>query len=508
MSAMRRLRFGPVGRLSIGLVALVIGLIITIDLVFDVMPGRERGERDLRQRFAESLAVQIASLTEIGDQVVLKRTLQQVVTRNPQLLSVAVRQAAGYVVAQHGDHGRHWVAPESGRSTQDHVRVPILAGEQRWGDVELAFDRAEPSTLAQWASQPAMVIIIGVGAGSLLLFYLYLRRALYFLDPSSAVPDRVRLAFDALSGGVVVVDPQGRVVLANRSFRRLHPDGKEDLHGRKLSEIPWLGRAQGETTTPEDSWTRVLNGDEAVAGVPLAIHQPDGATIDTLVGCSPIADGDGRVRGCLVTFDDVTEVHQANERLRNAMADLERSRERIQAQNEELHCLATRDPLTGCLNRRAFFAEASLLFEDRLRTSGELCCIMADIDHFKSFNDLYGHAVGDQVIQVVAKTLSRILRADDLLCRYGGEEFCIILPDVEQQQAVQVAERLCAEVAEHACSAVRSTRLDRITSSFGVSAISQGATRIEQLIDQADNALYKSKEAGRNCVTVWQLPDE
>jgi diguanylate cyclase (GGDEF)-like protein len=133
---------------------------------------------------------------------------------------------------------------------------------------------------------------------------------------------------------------------------------------------------------------------------------------------------------------------------------------------------------------------------------------MADIDHFKSFNDLYGHAIGDQVIQVVARTLGRHIRAEDLLCRYGGEEFCILLPDADLEQARAAAERMRAAVETTATSGIRSTRLDRITASFGVASIVQGAVRVDELIDQADNALYRSKEGGRNRVTVWESPDD
>lgn len=500
-------RVDPVARLTVGLVALVVSLLVAMDLVFDVIPDRESAQRQVRQRIAESLAVQVASLIEAGDERTLNRTLQQVVTRNSDVLSVAVRQVQGYIVAQRGDHARNWIAPESGRSTLDHVRVPILGGRERWGDVELAFTHAAPRGLRKWIAEPPFLLIAAFSVGGALLFYPYLRRALHFLDPSTAVPDRVRRAFDALNGGVVVIDPGGRIVLANKSFRQLHPDGSADLHGRRLSELPWLGIAgdgSGNATTP---WDGVFRDGRPVARHPLSIAQPEGQPIEVIVGCSPIGDDNGRVRGCLVTVDDVTEIHRTNERLRNTLFDLERSQAKIQAQNEELQRLATRDPLTGCLNRRAFFESAGDLFDDRLRTDREMCCIMTDIDHFKSFNDLYGHAVGDQVIQVVARTLARHMRAEDLLCRYGGEEFCIVLPDAGVEQAAEVAERLRSNIETSALSGIRSTRVERITSSFGLASMSQGAMRLEELIEQADNALYKSKEGGRNRVTVWQPQD-
>ena len=508
MSVPVALRMGPVARLTLGLVALAVSLVMALDLAFDLIPNREATQRALRQRFAESLAVQVASLTEAGDERTLGKTLQLVATRNPEILSVALRQAAGYVIVQRGDHARHWIAPETGRSTLNHVRVPIHADREHWGDIEIAFAPATPQGAREWMAEPTFLLLGALCVGGIVLFYPYLRRALHFLDPSAAIPDRVRKAFDALADGVVIVDRDGRIVLANNAFRRVLPDGSEDLHGRKLSELAWLRTAEAGNEKTSPPWDTVFRDGRLVAGYPLSIETPQGESIDMIVGCSPIADNDNRVRGCLVTFDDVTEIHRANERLRQTLSDLERSREEIQKQNEKLQVLATRDPLTGCLNRRAFFASAAELLDERLRTNRDMACIMADIDHFKTFNDLYGHAVGDQVIQIVARTLSRNTRVEDLLCRYGGEEFCILLPDADLAEAGAIAERMRAAIETSATSGIRSTRLDRITASFGVASILQGALRVEDLIDQADNGLYKSKEDGRNRVTVWEPQDD
>lgn len=508
MSTQVSLRLGPVGRLTLGLVALVVSMVMGLDLIFGIFPDRESMERELRQRFAESLAVQVASLAEVGDENTLGKTLQQVVSRNRDILSVAVRQEPGYIVAQRGDHARNWVAPETGRSTLNHVRVPIQAGRDRWGDLEVAFAPAVPQGIGEWLAQPTVLLLSAFAVGGLLFFYPYLRRALHYLDPSAAIPDRVRRAFDALSDGVVVVDPDGRIVLANSSFRKVLPGGGEDLHGRRLSELATLHTPDSQSENPTQIWDTVFRDGKPVRGYPFSFGQREGEPVEMIVGCSPIADNDGRVRGCLVTFDDVTAIHRTNEQLRRTLVDLEQSREKIQAQNEELRVLATRDPLTGCLNRRAFFDLAGRLFDHRLDTNRDVSCIMSDIDHFKTFNDLYGHAVGDQVLQVVARTLMRSTRTEDLLCRYGGEEFCIVLPDTDMEHARSIAERMRSAIETHVLEAIRSTRVERVTSSFGIASACQGAMRIEELIDQADNALYKSKEGGRNRVTLWQPQED
>lgn len=494
---------GPVVRLSLGLVALSACLLLVADWMFDATPNPTVSERQARKLLGEHLAVQIAALLEAGDERTLGRTLLQVLARNADLRSIGVRKRDGVLVAERGDHSQHWISPDSMRSTLDHVRVPLFEGPEHWGDIELRFSPAGPQSLQEWITQPTFLLIASFSALGFLLFYAYLRRAMHLLDPSSAVPARVRSAFDTITDGLLLLNRDGVIVLANLAFRKLHRDADREWLGRKVSDLMWLRPALAHVGTTDAPWERALRDQAQVRDERLTIPQADAPPKEVLVGCSPITDAGGRMRGCLVTFDDVSEVVRTNEQLRETLAKLEQSRSRIEAQNEELHRLATRDPLTGCLNRRAFFEAASEPF-GRARSGGRhLCCIMADIDHFKRFNDIYGHAVGDQVIQAVARNLTRNSREGDLVCRYGGEEFCLILPDTTLEAAVQIAERMRASIQADASAAVRTTRVNQITSSFGVSTVSKDI-EIDELIDRADNALYASKEAGRNCVTAWQ----
>lgn len=247
-----------------------------------------------------------------------------------------------------------------------------------------------------------------------------------------------------------------------------------------------------------------MRENRAQAGIICDLQQPAGDPLKLIVQASPIVDPKGAVRGCLISFDNVTEVHRVNEELRQTLVELEASREQIRQQNMELHQLASRDPLTGCLNRRAFFEMLEGLFINSRKQAKNLCCIMCDIDHFKRFNDRYGHAVGDEVIRALVRTLQAGLRQHDLLCRYGGEEFCIILPETTVAQAAEIAARLRSEVELHAGSSVRTTEGLQITSSFGLAGLAADMRDPAELIDRADSALYQSKEGGRNRVTVWQ----
>jgi diguanylate cyclase (GGDEF)-like protein/PAS domain S-box-containing protein len=494
---------GPITRVALGLISLVVSLVMLSDLVLGLLPQPAEAALKTRQRVIENVAAQVTVFVTSSDTANTAKSLQQALAQNPDMLSLALRTADGVVIAQRGDHARHWPAREDARTRWNHVFVQLHAKGKPWGRLEAAFTPAEPRGLVAWLKQPAVLFYILLLAGGFALCYFYLRRVMQYLDPSSAVPERVRAAFDTLGDGVLVLDPQGRILLANRSFRDMHPDAKGELQGRSVAQLQWLPR-QDTGAVGGMPWERVLRGEPAGADTRVTILRPEGAPMEAIVRCSPVNDAGGRVRGCIATFHDVTDVHAANDRLRKTLTDLERTREQINLQNEELRRLAMRDPMTGCYNRRAFFDSAGTLVSEAMGGGdANLCCIMTDIDHFKGFNDLYGHSVGDQVIQIVAKNLTNSIRANDLLCRYGGEEFCILLPNTSLADACAVAERARSAIETKASDGIRDVKVRKITSSFGVACLSDGAAGLQELIDQADQALYASKEAGRNRVTVW-----
>jgi diguanylate cyclase (GGDEF)-like protein len=240
----------------------------------------------------------------------------------------------------------------------------------------------------------------------------------------------------------------------------------------------------------------------------IEIAQPAGAPVHAVLGCAPIFDDAGTMRGCLVSFDDVSDLQQANQRLKATLTQLEVSRHRVEQQNRQLHRLATRDALTDCLNRRAFLDDAGALFSHAIEGARPLACIMLDIDRFKSINDRYGHAFGDEVIRSVARQLGLGLREGDLLCRYGGEEFCVLLPDVGLEIAVRIAERLREAVEKRTGIGLKVIEAPTVTCSLGVAALTPGERSVEVLIDRADRLLYVAKETGRNRVCAGDAPEK
>jgi len=174
--------------------------------------------------------------------------------------------------------------------------------------------------------------------------------------------------------------------------------------------------------------------------------------------------------------------------------------------NAQLHAkvqeLATIDPLTGLYNRRAFFEMGHREVERAQRFGRPLTAIMFDLDHFKRVNDTYGHAIGDQVLAGLAKLCQKELREIDLLGRYGGEEFAVLLPETDVAGAWQVAERLRRRIAQAAIDTDRGPM--QITLSLGIAALEEDVLDLETLLERADRALYAAKQGGRNRTCVWE----
>lgn len=164
---------------------------------------------------------------------------------------------------------------------------------------------------------------------------------------------------------------------------------------------------------------------------------------------------------------------------------------------ERLELLSLTDPMTGALNRRAFSQRLDLQHRQALQGTPYSLCVL-DLDHFKRINDTLGHAAGDAALLHLVAVLQAGLREHDLLCRVGGEEFCLLLPDTREAGARSVAERLQQALAD--TPFVWEGERWPLTASFGVATVASGLDSAESLLQRADQAVYRAKEAGRNQV--------
>jgi two-component system chemotaxis response regulator CheY len=171
--------------------------------------------------------------------------------------------------------------------------------------------------------------------------------------------------------------------------------------------------------------------------------------------------------------------------------------DQLARQNARLAELASTDELTGVKNRRRFREDLELLFSQAARLGSPLSLILLDIDHFKQYNDAFGHPAGDRVLRQVGRMLQTTVRGHDVVARYGGEEFVILLPSTGVNRAVDVAERLRKAIAEHHWP------FRPVTASFGVATSGMDTPDAAALVEHADQALYLSKRTGRNRMTPF-----
>jgi len=172
---------------------------------------------------------------------------------------------------------------------------------------------------------------------------------------------------------------------------------------------------------------------------------------------------------------------------------------------EALRAQSIKDPLTGLYNRRYLAEMMEREIRRAVRAEQSLGVLMLDLDHFKKFNDTYGHDAGDTVLREAASFLTRSIRVEDIVCRYGGEEFVVILPTADLNAAHTRAERIRSKMRELAVLH-QGQSLGMVTVSIGVAALPQHGTSPKALIEAADAALYRAKREGRDRVAVAEIP--
>jgi diguanylate cyclase (GGDEF)-like protein/PAS domain S-box-containing protein len=450
-----------------------------------------------RTRLCESVAIACSQFASRNDFNGIEVSLASLVQRNEEIVSAGYRTPEGRLATTVGNHENNWSPDEVGRSTHNCIFVPVMKGDQQDGRVEICFEPLFRANLAGLWRLTSVRLTLVAAVVNLLAFQWLLRRTLKHLDPSRVVPERVRSALDTMAEGLLVLDNKSQIVLANESFARTLGLDVHDLQGKEIRKLPWV-TASGNLAP----WESVAGRKDRIRAdnIQLQVGGDDVRTF--LVNTTPICDDGGQFRGHLVSFDDITEIERKNQELMATLDSLRESQKEVNAQNAKLQFLATRDPLTGSLNRRAFFTIFEENWKSAQRYRHSLSCIMVDIDHFKSINDNHGHAMGDEVLRRVAGCLNETVRETDYVCRYGGEEFCILLPHVNLDEACLAAERYRRIIES----------LDihdlKVTASIGVSSRDCSPATMELLVEQADMALYCSKRTGRNRVSRFdRLPE-
>lgn len=298
--------------------------------------------------------------------------------------------------------------------------------------------------------------------------------------------ERYSSVIASLEEGVVLQNLDGSFMAINGSAERILGIPLGQMLGLRSFYTPLRAiHEDGTLFTPEEDPTSItLHTRLPCSHVIVGIHRPDSRLAWLSVNSQPLLrPGETEPYAVVSSLTDITERKQAE---------------------EALHEMATRDPLTNLFNRR----EMMRILNDetgRFRRYGHPASIvMLDVDHFKRVNDIYGHQIGDEVLQWVAKVFQESLRETDHAVRYGGEEFAAILPDTGAVGAMQVAERLRRGIATKPFTSIKATGDEieiPVTISLGIAEIAgtvDGLSAAEALIAKADKALYQAKRSGRN----------
>ena len=459
---------------------------------------RDQSQESLRVRQAISEAVAINASSHIRKQqwLDLQNTLESLVDRDPDLLSVGIRTDLGSLRAETELHGQLWTSQDVQNSGIDIIEVPISSNHQPWGTVELTF-RGENATLwAQVQNLPVFHLLLFFSLTGLVAYTALMMRVLRIFNNTQVVPDRVRQAFDTLTEGLLVLDEAGRIVLANSAFAKIIGKQQDELEGVQASELSWV---EADIVDSDYPWRLAI--DESVVQTEriLRYQLGNGSQRIFSANAAPLGKKRGQ-RGALATFRDVTHLEEHRAELERMLGLLKNNRDEVRRKNRELEILATQDALTGCLNRRSFFEAFESLWAESQALNTSLACVMIDIDHFKMVNDTYGHNSGDEVLRQVAKKLREIFKDRGMVCRYGGEEFCGVLPQHGLEEAIALAEKIRIAISDIRLLDPAELRL---TVSIGVSELRFSPVDTQDLIHQADRALYVAKREGRNRILCY-----
>lgn len=302
---------------------------------------------------------------------------------------------------------------------------------------------------------------------------------------------RTRL-IERMSDGILVLDRHNRIVDFNPAMETFLYRKPSSLLGKPAVEIlqPWMEKVEA-----------LINGKET--HVVLRIHSSPPRYLDLNV--TPLYDDRQRLSGRLMVFHDITDHKNVEKKLRYANDRLQSQLIEIGTLQSKLRAQAIHDPLTDLFNRRYLDETLDRELARAAREGYPLCVIMLDIDHFKRMNDAYGHEAGDLVLQALARTLLASNRRGDFACRFGGEEFVVVMPNIPMDTAFRRAEELRATL--NSINVPYDGYNLMITISMGIACYPASGENRESLLRAADRAMYAAKKAGRDYIQIYEHLD-
>ena len=287
---------------------------------------------------------------------------------------------------------------------------------------------------------------------------------------------------DRLFDGVVEIDGTGQVTVWNAAAERITGYGAEKVLGRHLQQQPARQVSEAGGGLPDLSVPLLMTLHDAIPREALGyFNHADGYRLTTILRTAPLYDSTGRLSGAVQIFNE-------NRALIAAYRDSQKTEQTVLL-----------DPLTGIGNRLHIEMKLRSAIEEFRVHKSRFGLLFIDIDHFKDFNDNYGHLLGDKILRITANTIRQNLRATDSCGRWGGEEFLALVRELDGAGLAKVAEKLRATVADTKLREKR--RQLGVTISIGA-CLARPDDTLQSLIERADQLMYESKRLGRNRVTL------
>ncbi|BFM09531.1 PAS domain-containing hybrid sensor histidine kinase/response regulator [Halioxenophilus aromaticivorans] len=298
-------------RLAGGLVAIVITA-LTVAAMLSLLPDQNRLRLQGLAGVAEAASANSSVLLTNKDMRRLESTLRVVVNRNDDILSAGVRRDDGRLLVTIGEHQEAW---QVGAQNARQMAVPVFANGQQWGELELGLAAMPGSTWQDFYRHP-MTLLIGFMATVCTVFFgFYLKRMLRDLDPSQAVPDRVRSALDTMAEGLLVLDAKLNIVLANQAFSDLVGEKPDQLLGQKADRFNWLDGFDKPLAAEHSPWQLALEQGSIRQQDRIRLRLADGKLYSFQSNCSPVFTANDAVGGVLISFDDVTLLEEKEKEL-------------------------------------------------------------------------------------------------------------------------------------------------------------------------------------------------
>jgi diguanylate cyclase (GGDEF)-like protein/PAS domain S-box-containing protein len=311
---------------------------------------------------------------------------------------------------------------------------------------------------------------------------------------------RYRRLFETAQDGILILDANtGEIDDVNQYLVQMLGFSKEELLGKKLQEIDFFKNLKaGETALIE------LQEKEYIRHEDLPLVTKDGQQLDVEFISVVYPVDSQKVIQCNIR--DISKHKQAQEALQQINENLQARVKDIESLQEQLREQAIRDPLTGVFNRRYLQETLDREIARASRNNQPVGVMIMDVDHFKKVNDSYGHRGGDQMLRALGNLLKTNIRAEDIPCRYGGEEFVIVMPGAPLNIARDRAKLIRAKF--DALRVLYGNLEMHTTVSLGVAAYPLHGSNAEEVLIRADRALYQAKQNGRNRVVTYQSTSE